>query len=274
MHTVTLIDADGVTVYKTIQVEDGATIASSDLAAPPKPMEENAFVDWSTEPAVNVPFDPTTPITADITLFAWFTPIGIVPLVHTVTFDSKGGSTVAPQTVQNGQCATKPAAPTGGTFEYRGKSYPASFVGWVTTDGVPWDFSTPVTEGLTLYAQWVQPPGFGWWVLTFDSQGGSPVPSQNINNDNPTATFAKKPADPTRAGYVFGGWFKDKECTQPWDFEKDLLKGDTTLYAKWMRIMLPPTGESTLQGLPLAALSAMASACLIALLRRRKVSLP
>ncbi len=164
MHTVTLIDADGVTVYKTIQVEDGATIASSDLAAHPAPMPETGFVGWSTEPAVNVPFDPTTPITADITLFAWFTPIGIVPLplVYTVTFDSKGGSTVAPQTVQNGQCATKPAAPTGGTFEYRGKSYPASFVGWVTTDGVPWDFSKPVTEDLTLYAQWVQPPGFGW----------------------------------------------------------------------------------------------------------------
>ena len=53
------------------------------------------------------------------------------------------------------------------------------------------------------------------------------------------------PPEPKREGYTFGGWYKDKECTEKWDFENDKT-GDniqyvfgyqytgTYLYAKWM----------------------------------------
>ena len=37
----------------------------------------------------------------------------------------------------------------------------------------------------------------------------------------------------TRSGYVFEGWFRDKELTDAWDFSKDRITADTTLYAKW-----------------------------------------
>ncbi|NBH07500.1 InlB B-repeat-containing protein, partial [Amycolatopsis sp. SID8362] len=64
-----------------------------------------------------------------------------------VTFDATGGSpTPSAQTVVSGCTATKPAAPTrtGYTFD-----------GWSSTkDGSPYDFSTPVTKDLTLYAHW------------------------------------------------------------------------------------------------------------------------
>ena len=46
-----------------------------------------------------------------------------------------------------------------------------------------------------------------------------------------------KPADPTRTGYIFGGWYKEAGCTTAWDFANDVMpEVDLTLYAKWTPI--------------------------------------
>lgn len=37
----------------------------------------------------------------------------------------------------------------------------------------------------------------------------------------------------TRSGYVFEGWYKDDQCTEPWNFATDRVSSDITLYAKW-----------------------------------------
>ena len=42
------------------------------------------------------------------------------------------------------------------------------------------------------------------------------------------------PAAPTATGYTFGGWYKDADCTNEWDFATDTVTGATTLYAKWI----------------------------------------
>jgi len=66
---------------------------------------------------------------------------------YTVTFNSQGGSAVASQTVASGNVATNPAAPT----------KPCNtFGGWYTTAActTPWNFSTPITASITLYAKW------------------------------------------------------------------------------------------------------------------------
>lgn len=39
----------------------------------------------------------------------------------------------------------------------------------------------------------------------------------------------------TYAGYTFAGWYKDADCTQAWDFSKDVVTADMTLYAKWVK---------------------------------------
>lgn len=71
-------------------------------------------------------------------------------------------------------------------------------------------------------------------TVLFDSLGGSEV--------KPAAGLAyqsklTKPADPTREGYTFDGWYVgywDGEYDTPWDFEKDVITwSETTLYAKW-----------------------------------------
>ena len=40
-------------------------------------------------------------------------------------------------------------------------------------------------------------------------------------------------AKPTCTGFTFAGWYKDAACTQAWDFAKDVVTADVTLYAKW-----------------------------------------
>lgn len=46
-------------------------------------------------------------------------------------------------------------------------------------------------------------------------------------------SLISEPEKPTRKGYTFGGWYKDAQYNQAWDFKKDAILDDTTLYAKW-----------------------------------------
>lgn len=65
----------------------------------------------------------------------------------TVSFDSKGGSSITPKTVANGDAADKPGVPV-----WAGRG----FAGWYTDENYTqkYDFATPVTENITLYARW------------------------------------------------------------------------------------------------------------------------
>ena len=67
------------------------------------------------------------------------------------------------------------------------------------------------------------------WTLSFDSNGGTAVPSQTVWH-NYSGT---KPApDPTRTGYTFTGWYVDPACTTLYDFDT-ILTADRTVYAGW-----------------------------------------
>ena len=66
-------------------------------------------------------------------------------------------------------------------------------------------------------------------TVTFDTQGGSLVGNQTVS----PGTAATEPAAPTRDGYEFDGWYKDRLCTKAYDFSTPVT-GDITLYAKWV----------------------------------------
>ena len=68
------------------------------------------------------------------------------------------------------------------------------------------------------------------YTIAFDSQGGSEIPEQII--DEYDKLDETKLQIPEKDGFVFGGWYKEAECINPWNFE-DWVTEDITLYAKW-----------------------------------------
>ena len=102
-----------------------------------------------------------------------------------------------------------------------------------------------VTTGNVNSNRRIVPQGSEWFVV-FNSQGGSAVAQQSIDN-NATAT---EPTEPTRTGYTFGGWYTDADCTDgnAYDFSA-AVTANLTLYAKWtltpFAINLPESLEAT-----------------------------
>ena len=131
---------------------------------------------------------------------------------YTITFDSNGGSEIAPITQDYGTAITAPADPTRKGYTFKG-----------------WDKEIPKTmpaENITVKAQWE----INQYTITFDSNGGSEIAP--ITQDYGTAITA--PADPTRKGYTFKGWDKEIPETMPAE--------NITITARW-RDTEKPTGE-------------------------------
>ena len=74
------------------------------------------------------------------------------------------------------------------------------------------------------------PPVEKTFTVTFDSNGGSAVASQTVKEGEKAA----KPANPTRDGYTFEGWFADEALKTAYDFNTPVTS-DITLYADWDR---------------------------------------
>ena len=112
---------------------------------------------------------------------------------YTITFDTNGGSEIAPITQDYGTKITAPADPTRKGYTFKG-----------------WDKEIPETmpaDNITVKAQWE----INQYTITFDTNGGNEIDS--ITQDYGTAITA--PADPTRKGYTFKGWDKEIPETMP-----------------------------------------------------------
>ena len=146
-------------------------------------------------------------VTDNITLYAKW-----AANTYTITFDTAGGSEIAPITQEYGTVITAPKAPTREGY---------TFIGW--DKEIP---TTMPTENMTVTAQWE----INQYTITFDTNGGSEITP--ITQDYGTAITA--PADPTREGYTFMGWDQEIPKTMPAE--------NITLKARWKDIE-KPTGE-------------------------------
>lgn len=66
-------------------------------------------------------------------------------------------------------------------------------------------------------------------TVSFKTNGGNEIADR-------TVIFGEKitrPDDPVREGYQFDGWYRDVHLTDGWDFERDTVQGNISLYAKW-----------------------------------------
>ena len=112
---------------------------------------------------------------------------------YTISFDTDGGTTVAPISGDYGMVITVPANPTKTGY---------TFVGW--DKEIP---GTMPSEDMTIKAQWQ----INQYTITFDTDGGSVI--SPITQDYNTAIT--KPSNPTKDGSVFAGWDKDIPSIMP-----------------------------------------------------------
>lgn len=77
------------------------------------------------------------------------------------------------------------------------------------------------------------------WTVAFNSNGGSACDTKFVATADGKLV---KPADPTRDGYTFGGWYTDEACMQAYDFSTPVT-ADLTLYAKWTKNAVNPGGN-------------------------------
>lgn len=77
------------------------------------------------------------------------------------------------------------------------------------------------------------------WTVAFNSNGGSACDTKFVATADGNLV---KPADPTRDGYTFGGWYTDEACMQAYDFSTPVT-ADLTLYAKWTKNAVNPGGN-------------------------------
>lgn len=179
------------------------------------------FVDWYTEAECINRFDFATPISQNITLYARY--VSAEAQTYTVTFDSNGDTEVPPQTVLEGEKATKPADPTYLSNEFDGWYIDKNF-------DKEFDFNTPITGDITLYAKWVP---YQHFKVTFDLRGhGAPLKVQKVG----IGGNVKKPnPDPAADGWKFEGWYTTAECVTPFNFDTEIMS-DITIYAKWTKV--------------------------------------
>lgn len=66
-------------------------------------------------------------------------------------------------------------------------------------------------------------------TVRFETNGGTQIPSQTVRYGEKV----QRPDDPVREGFHVEGWYTDIDLKNPWDFEKDTVQGNMTLYVKW-----------------------------------------
>lgn len=170
----------------------------------------------------------TDTVTENLTLYAKWTRKETVT-GYTITFNGNGGS-VTPSTAKteaNGKLSSLPT-PTRDGYQ---------FEGWYTesTGGTKVSTAHVFTQNAIIYAHWTKADETkDEFTVTFNSQGGSEVEKQTVKSGEK----AKKPGDPKRDGYEFGGWYKEKDCKNEWDFDTKIT-ADTELFAKWTEIKDP-----------------------------------
>ena len=178
------------------------------IAKPDNPTKPgHTFNGWYTDSALTQAWNFDDWVTGELKLYAGWT-----VNQYTITFDTNGGSEIAPITQDYGTEITAPDNPTRKGYTFKG-----------------WDKEIPKTmpaENITVKAQWE----INQYTITFDTNGGSEIAP--ITQDYGTEITA--PDNPTRKGYTFRGWDKEIPETMPAE--------NITITARW-RDTEKPTGE-------------------------------
>lgn len=206
--------------YQNGSPSDARTVSEGNTVTPPENPVRDGYDFQGWVGIDGSEFDFEQPITSDTLVSAkWKKHEDPKPVMHTVTFNSNGGTSIDPQTVQDGLTVRRPADPVKNDYV---------FDGWYL-DNDQYDFNKPVTGDITLTAIYHRKPipQPNTYTVRFDTGEGSKVDPQTIIEGKTVI----RPADPSMDGYDFQGWLLDGK---DYDWQTPVT-ADMTLTASWKK---------------------------------------
>lgn len=232
VYTVTF-DSKGGTYVESQSVLEGDTVTK-----PEDPERDGyKFVEWL---YLDESFDFSLEVTLDLDLVAKWEKEKEDIETFVFRFDSDGGTTIANQILEKGKVVIKPDDPVKDGYK---------FLGWYLNEQ-PYNFDVAIEKDMVIKAKWEKieekkpanpsnnnnnnnnnnvnkEPEVKKYVVKFNSNGGSSVDSQNVNDGKK----AIKPVNPTKEGYGFIGWTLDGKN---YNFDTKVTK-DIELTANWLK---------------------------------------
>ncbi|MDE6660838.1 MAG: InlB B-repeat-containing protein [Anaeroplasmataceae bacterium] len=234
LYTITLMN--GTSTLKTEKVLDGKTLNNP---GDPQMTGAGPFKGWSSSKDSYVPFDFTSPIHEDVTLYAFFEEPAFLKI--TISF-MDGDTVIETKEIQENTAVSSVTAPSKDGY---------SFKGWSTKkdEFVEFNFDTKLTENTSLYAFYTKNVVTPDTVVVTFKDGETTLESKTIEK-NSTITAVNAPS---KEGYSFKGWSSNKDEFVQFDFESKVAQ-DTTLYAFYTKNTVTPNsvtvtfkdGETTL----------------------------
>ena len=219
----TLPDVNYFTVY--FHTFNGTYISSKQVPKntlvnrPTNPTKDGyLFGSWYSDTSFNKEWNfSTNTVTKNMTLYSKWVGQGYI-----VSFNTNGGDVIQDQAVVYNGYLSRPLTPLKVGY---------TFMGWFE-DNITfldeWSFnSDKINKNMTLYAKWSNRA----CIIKFNTNLGSYIEDLNIAYND----YVIKPADPSRNGYEFAGWYTDNNTfVDSWIFETERATTNMTLYAKWV----------------------------------------
>ena len=244
-YEVSFIDGDD--VIKTLNIKENNLV--SRISDPEK--KGYIFTGWYSDKELTNEFDfENTRITENTNIYAkWVKASEPEPgdITFTVTFNTDGASSIASQTVKEGEKAVKPADPLKSGYKFEGWYSDSSFT-------TKFDFKTPITFDITLYAKFTVSQGGGGgggsitpppvtdttYSIIYDGNGndsGTVPDTQTLSKSNPNVQISDQNSL-LRDRYTFVCWNTESDGTGTnyvagSSISFNDLNSDLTLYAKW-----------------------------------------
>lgn len=183
--------------------------------------EYYAFAGWYSDEKLTKEFKFDSAIKATTTLYAKWTPVK-----YDITYDLDGGENhkdnPATYTIEDEITLKAPVK----------KNY--TFLGWTYKGQSEPQISVTIIKGthdaLSYTANWK----LNEYAVDFKTNSDDVIASITVQHGD---KITRPEKEPVKAGYVFNGWYSDKECTKAWDFDKNVVTGKTTLYAGYKEIL-------------------------------------
>jgi len=213
-YTVSFITNGGSPAVPSMRVEYGDTVTAPNTTLS---REGYDFQGWYSDSGLTTPVVFPYPVMQNTALYAKW-----APKIYTVTFVTNGGSSVQPIQVQHG--AGMSSASVESTLEGH------DLEGWYSDSGLAYryDFSSLLTQSITLYAKWTPKT----YTVTFVANGGSSVTARSVIYGD---AIDASPAT-AREGYDFDGWYANSNFSGGPATFPYVVSGNTTLYARWEAI--------------------------------------